>query len=154
MRPKCSVSDSWKRTRSTEETAEEDLPTFHSVLTVDTAERMSRSARLSILSTPKPAVEESGLLHGVDAADVVNQRHSGVLKTAESQFMEVEICDVQSDRADYSKFQSMNKAACAMMYAALMCFSLSLMCCKLSTAVREWYSGLLVNLKKDTMHKN
>ena len=154
VRPKNSVSHSWKRTQSTEETAEEDLPTFHSILTVDTAERMSRSARLSRLSNPETAVEESGLLREADAADVVNQRPSTVLKTAENQFMEVEIYDLQSDRTDYSKFQSMNKAACAMMYAALMCFSLSLMCCKLSTAVREWYSGLLNNLKKDTMHKN
>ena len=154
MRPKNSVSHSWKRTQSTEETTEEDLPTFHSVLTVDTAERMSRSARLSRLSNPESAVEESGLLREADAADVVNQRPSAVLKTAESQFLEVEIYDLQPDRTDYSKFQSLNKAACAMAYAALMCFSLSVMCCKLSTAVREWYSGLLNNLKKDTMHKN
>ena len=127
VRPKSSVSDTWNRTQST---AEEDLPTFHSVLTVDMAERIPHSARLSVLSTPETAAKEGGLLRRVDAANVVKQRPSAVLKTADSQFMEVEIYDVQSDRVDYSKFQSMNKAACAMMYAALMCFSLSLMCCK------------------------
>ena len=94
------------------------------------AERIPHSARLSTLSTPETAAEEGGLLRRVDAANVVKQRPSAVLKTADCQFMEVEIYDVQSDRADYSKFQSLNMAACAMMYAALMCFSLSVMCCK------------------------
>ena len=78
--------------------AEEDLPTFHSVLTVDIAERILHSARLSILSTPETAAEEGGLLFRVDA----------VLKTADCQFMEGEIYNVHFNRVDYRRFPSLN----------------------------------------------
>ena len=66
----------------------------------------------------------------VDAAEVFKGNPTVKLNTKDSQFLEIDLYDVQANRIDHSKFQSLNKAACAMMYAGLMCLCLSFMCCE------------------------
>ena len=66
----------------------------------------------------------------VDASEVIERKPTAALETRQGQILEAEINDVQSYRLKYSKFQSLNMAACVMLYAALMCFSLSSICCK------------------------
>ena len=58
------------------------------------------------------------------------QEKSHDYKTKDSQFLEIELYDVQASSVDHSKFQNLNKTACAMMYAGLICFCHSFMCCK------------------------
>ena len=66
----------------------------------------------------------------VDASEVIERSPAAVLETRQGEILEAEIYDVQSYKIKYSKIQSLNMAACAMLYAALMCFSLSSICCK------------------------
>ena len=67
---------------------------------------------------------------GVDDAVANDRRPTAVLKEREVQFLEADVYNMQPHRIDRSKFQSLNMAACTMMYSALMCFSLSIVCCK------------------------
>ena len=133
-----SVSYSFDCTQS-EHVTEGDLPNSPTaVSTMVTIERMSPPAETNVYNSivaGKNDVQGSPL-GKTNSVRAIGRRSTDVL-TKDGQFLEVEIYDVQPNRVDHSKFQSMNKAACAMMYAALMCFSLSVMCCKLPTAVQE-----------------
>ena len=126
-----------------EHVTEGDLPNSPTAAsTMVTIERMSLPAKTNENNSEAAGKNNVQGLHNVspldktDSVRAIGRRSTDVL-TKDGQFLEVEIYDVQSNRVDHSKFQSMNKAACAMAYAALMCFSLSLMCCKLSTALHE-----------------
>ena len=66
----------------------------------------------------------------VDDAVADDRRPTAVLKGMEVQFLESEVYDVLPHRIDHSKFQSLNQAACVVVYISLMCFSLSSVCCK------------------------
>ena len=130
-----SVSYSSDCTQS-ELVTEGDLPNSPTaVSTMVTIERMSLPAKTNENNSEAAGKTNVQGLHNVspldktDSVRAIGRRSTDVL-TKDGQFLEVEIYDMQSDRVDHSKFQSMNKAACAMMYAALMCSSLSLMCCK------------------------
>ena len=133
-----SVSYSFDCTQS-EHVTEGDLPNSPTAVpTMVTIERMSPPAETNVYNSivaGKNDVQGSPL-GKTNLVRAIGRRSTDVL-TKDGQFLEVEIYDVQPNRVDHSKFQSMNKAACAMMYAALMCFSLSVMCCKLPTAVQE-----------------
>ena len=130
-----SVSYSSDCTQS-EHVTEGDLPNSPTAAsTMVTIERMSLPAKTNENNSEAAGKNNVQGLHNVspldktDSVRAIGRRSTDVL-TKDGQFLEVEIYDVLSNRVDHSKFQSMNKAACAMMYAALMCFSLSLMCCK------------------------
>ena len=70
--------------------------------------------------------------HDIAEVDkLTNNRPTVVLKNRNIKFLDAEVY-VQPHRIDGCKFQSLNTAACAMVYIALMCFSLSIVCCKLS----------------------
>ena len=64
-----------------------------------------------------------------------NRRPTVELRARHGQFLEAEVYDVQPHRTDSSKFQSLNTAACAMMYIAQLCFSFSILCCKLLVCI-------------------
>ena len=66
------------------------------------------------------------------AQAAIDRRSTAVLKAREAQLLEAEVYDVQPHKIDSSKFQPLNAGACAMLYIALMCFSFSIVCCKLS----------------------
>ena len=130
-----SVSYSSDCTQS-EHVTEGDLPNSPTAASTMVAiERMSLPAKTNENNSEAAGKNNVQGLHSVspldktDSVRAIGRRSTDVL-TKDGQFLEVEIYEMQSDRVDHSKFQSMNKAACAMMYAALMCFSLSLMCCK------------------------
>ena len=119
-----------------EHVTEGNLPHFPTTAsTMVTIERMSPPAKTNENNSKAAGKNDVQGLHNVsplgktDSVRAIGRRSTDLL-TKDGQFLEVEIYDMQPDRVDHSKFQSMNKAACAMMYAALMCFSLSLMCCK------------------------
>ena len=61
---------------------------------------------------------------------VTNERRPTAVLRTEGQFLEIELHKAQTHRINHSKFQNLNKAACAMMYAGLMCLCLSFMCCE------------------------
>ena len=134
-RQNASVSSSSDCAQS-EHVTEGELPNSPTAeSTIVTIERMSPPAKTNENNSKTAGKNDGQGLHNVsrlgktDSVRAIGRRSADV-PTEEGQFLEVEIYDVQHNRVDHSKFQSMNKAACAMMYAALMCFSLSLMCCK------------------------
>ena len=70
-----------------------------------------------------------------DVDNLTNRRPTTELKARNIEFLEAEVYNVQPHKIDSSKFQSLNAGACAMLYITLMCFSLSIVCCKLSLHV-------------------
>ena len=69
--------------------------------------------------------------HDIAEVDsLAKRRPSAVLKARNAKFLDAEVYDVQLLRMDLSKFQSLNKATCAMVYITLTCFSLSILCRK------------------------
>ena len=134
-RKNSSVSDSCHWTQPAEHVTEKHHPNFRSVaLTVVSTERVILNGRIN-RSNPETAAKvyqsSPDVPPRVEAAGINKRRPTDVLSTNDCQFLEVELYDAQSDRVDRSKFQSLNKAACAMMCAGLMCFSFSFMCCEL-----------------------
>ena len=140
-----SVFDSGNRTQSEEHMTEEGgLPNSpYRPASIVATEGTSPSARMISSNSETAVVKEfqSSLDEPssiVDATEVVKRRPTALLKTRQNPFMEAEIYDVQFHRLEYSKFQRLNTPACAMMYAGLMCFSLSFMCCEfLYTVMHE-----------------
>ena len=70
--------------------------------------------------------------HDITEVDNLPDRRPTIeLKNRNIEFLDAEVY-VKPHRIDGCKFQSLNTAACAMLYIALMCFSFSIVCCKLS----------------------
>ena len=99
-----------------------------------TEEQVVRKQKHSnALSAPEEDSSSGAVTSEHDIAEVdslAKRRPSAVLKARNAKFLDAEVYDVQLLRMDLSKFQSLNKATCAMVYITLTCFSLSILCRK------------------------
>ena len=135
VRQNASVPNYCDRMQAAEDMTKENHPSsLNAVPTVATTERINSFPRLNGNNSRTAANKEFqntlAVPPRVDAVEAKERRPTALLKTV--QFLEADVYDVQPHRVDYSKFQSLNKAACDMVYIALMCFSLSIVCCKFS----------------------
>ena len=109
------------------------LPTQQPV-TLTHEQAVKKHSRVMSVLVPAGDSNPGAVTSEHDIAEVDNlpdRRPSIVLKNRNIKFLDAEVY-VQPHRIDSNKFQSLNTAACAMVYIALMCFSLSILCCKLS----------------------
>ena len=101
-----------------------------------TEEQVVRKHKHSNTSSAPEEDSSSGAVtseHDIAEVDsLAKRRPSAVLKARNAKFLDAEVYDIQLLRMDLSKFQSLNKATCAMVYITLSCFSLSILCRKFS----------------------
>ena len=131
-----SVSDSGNLTQPSEPVTKEKLAKSpEAALTAVSIKGTISPANMKRHNSETAGNDDVQSLHNASPAAtadsvLTNERRLTAVLKKEGQFLEIELHKAQTHRINHSKFQSLNKAACALMYAGLFCLCLSFICCE------------------------